>query len=212
MDGVQVGRVEVPFGGAVDTLPEVPNRGAAYWKWDDFDREHIYYSREVTGRFYEPNSALSTGEDVPRFLAEGAFYEGQRLQAAAYTGALEGETLGAWTLWVNDYDGTLRVRMYAPEADSLVRRIGENGALEKLSASRDGSYLVFYLDNGGSVALLREEQNDTVKNYAIASIAFGVVLLLGLCLVTHRSGRPKEEDASSEAERPEDKERTAVNV
>ena len=205
VDGVQVGRVEVPFGGSIDTLPEVPNRGAAYWKWDDFDREHIYYSREVTGRYYEPNSALSTGEEVPLFLAEGAFYEGQRLQAAAYTGALEGETLGAWTLWVNDYDGTLRVRMYAPEADSLVRRIGENGALEKLSASRDGSYLVFSLDNGGSVALLREKRDDTVKHYAIALIISGCLLLvLTFSLLSRRGKKKKEREAALYGAAPDD--------
>ena len=189
VEGEEVARMEVPFGGSIDALPEVPMRGAAYWKWDDFNAEHIYYSREVGGRYFEPNSTLSTGEDVPRFLAEGAFYEGQRLQAAAYAGALEGETLGAWTLWVNDYDGTLRVRMYAPEKNGAVRLVGEGGTLEKLSASRDGSYLVFSLENGGSVALLREEQKDMVKNYAIASIVFGVVLLVLVFALLSKKGK-----------------------
>jgi hypothetical protein len=201
VDGVQVARVEVPFGGAVETLPEVPKRGAAYWKWDDFDAGHIYYSREVGGRYYEPNSALSTGEEVPRFLAEGAFYEGQRLNASAYAGALEGEILGAWTLWVNDYEGTLRVRMYAPEQDSSVRRIGESGALEELSASRDGRYLVFSLENGGSVALLREKRDESTKNYAIAAIVFGVLLLVLVFSLISREGKKKEK-GSAAAEDP----------
>ena len=31
--------LELPFGGSLDELPEVPNLEARYWKWDDFDRE-----------------------------------------------------------------------------------------------------------------------------------------------------------------------------
>ena len=95
--------------------------------------------------------------------------------------------------------------MYAPEADSLVRRIGENGALEKLSASRDGSYLVFSLDNGGSVALLREKRDDTVKHYAIALIVSGCLLLvLTFSLLSRRGKKKKEREAALYGAAPDD--------
>ena len=211
-DGEMVAQMQVPFGGSLRDLPEVPNRGEAYWKWDDFDAEHIYFSREVTGRYYEPNSALSTGEEVPRFLAEGTFYEGQRLHVADYAGVVEDETLGAWTVWVDGQEGPLKVRMYAPDPDSAARRIGEGGRLENLDAARDGSYLVFTLENGGSVALVREIRESSVQRYAVGAIVFGVLLLLGLGLVVHRSESPKEEGKASETERPKEKEQAALSV
>lgn len=146
---------ELPFGGSVDTLPEVPNRSGWYWKWDDFDRDAVYYSRTVSGRYYSPGMTLSTGENVPLFLVEGVFYEGQELTVAEKHVELpEEEVFGAWTLRVNDYEDELTVHLYAPEEGS-VSRIENTGALTRLPSYRDGSYLVFGLPNGGSVAYTR---------------------------------------------------------
>ena len=146
--------LELPFGGSVDQLPQVPNKDGWYWKWDDFDREHVYYSRTVLGKYYSPNMTLSSGEEIPLFLAEGVFYEGQRLTVQEKA-APEGMR-GAWTLRVNDYDGELTVRLYTPDGGSVLQ-VGEGGDLTPLASSRDGSYLVFRLPNGGTAALKESE-------------------------------------------------------
>ena len=76
--------VDVPFGGALKELPEVPNRGDDYWVWDEFDREHVFRSRNVTGAYHRATTTLSSGGDVPDYLAEGVFYEGQELTVTEY--------------------------------------------------------------------------------------------------------------------------------
>ena len=63
---------------------------------------------------------------------------------------------GAWTLRVNDYDGELTVRLYCPDGGSVFR-VEADGALTPLDSSRDGSYLVFRLPNGGTAALKESE-------------------------------------------------------
>ncbi|MBR1455796.1 MAG: hypothetical protein IJ594_01380, partial [Oscillospiraceae bacterium] len=111
VEGETVETVELPFGGSVERLPEVANRGEQYWKWNDFDREHIYHSMTVEGRYYAPNTTIASAEDPPLFLVEGVFYEGQSLRAAAYPAPLpEDEVLAAYTLYVDGYDGALTVR------------------------------------------------------------------------------------------------------
>ena len=191
---------ELPFGGSVDALPEVPNRDGWYWKWDDFDQDHIYYSRTVSGKYYSPSMTLSTGEDVPLFLVEGVFYEGQKLTVAEKRVDLPAEELyGAWTLRVNDYEGELTVRLYAPEEGS-VSRVGENGGLTRLSAARDGSYLVFKLANGGSVAYTHSAQA-LPRAVPVAAVAGGSAVLLGMLILLIRKKRKKTgQPAEAESE------------
>ena len=77
--------VEVPFGDSLKTLPEVPNKDTSYWVWDDFSRDHIFTSQNVEGSWHRPTTTLSSGGDVPDYLAEGIFYEGQALTVSEYS-------------------------------------------------------------------------------------------------------------------------------
>lgn len=181
-------QVEVPFGGSIESLPEVPNRDAAFWRWDDFDAEHIYYSTTVEGRYYEPGSTLATGESVPRFLVEGVFYEGQRLNAADYTAPLPAEeVLRAATLYVNDYDETLTVRMQAVE-EGILYRVNESGELEKIAPERDGSYLVFPLENGGTVVYAKPAESKQSR-WLLPAAGAGAVLVTLLALRARKKKR-----------------------
>ena len=76
--------VRVPFGGSLETLPEVPNRGDDFWVWDEFDRERIFHSQTVTGTYHRATTTLASGGDVPDYLVEGVFYEGQELTVEDY--------------------------------------------------------------------------------------------------------------------------------
>ena len=187
--------LELPFGGSLDELPEVPNREECYWKWDDFDREHLYYSRSIEGKYYAPNSTLSSGGEVPQFLVEGVFYEGQSLTVLERQTTVEGQkVLGAWTLTVGEYDGTLTVRLYAPET-GRVYRIADSTA-ELLDTSRDGRYLVFTLENGGTLAYTRAEEPHSA--YRIAPIGAGVAGAAVIVLLLRR--RKRKQSAPPEAE------------
>ena len=155
VEGRTVQTLELPFGGSVADLPEVPNKDSQYWKWDDFDREHIYHSMRVEGKYYAPNTTIGSGEEPPKYLVEGVFYEGQSLRVAAYAPDLPGEEiLDAATLYVDGYEGELTVRLNQTEAGTLYT-VGRDGKLEKTSCTRDGTYVVFKLPNGGSYAYVR---------------------------------------------------------
>ena len=71
--------VQVHFGGSLDKLPEVPNRGNDYWVWDDFDKDQILRSQTVSGSYHRAIPTLASDGDVPDYLVEGIFYEGQEL-------------------------------------------------------------------------------------------------------------------------------------
>lgn len=135
----------LPFGAAAGETPAVPDRGRAYWVWDDYDGGPVYSDREISGRYVTPDSTLATGGAVPDFLVEGEFGAGQRLEVTPYT--IEGES--GWTLRVPDYEGALTVRMRSPGSVKLFSP--EYGAWRELDAVPDGQYLVFTLPNGGSV-------------------------------------------------------------
>ena len=205
-------RVQIPFGGRIDSVPEVPNKDGAFWKWDEFDAEHIYYSRRVEGKYYAPGSSLSTGEDVPRFLVEGLFYEGQTLTATDFTPPLPAEeVLGAATLYVNDYEGALTVRMQAPE-EGTVYRLGADGTLEKLSASRDGSYLVFELENGGSVVCARRSGPQAEQIPAAVWTAGGAVLVIALVLLAAGHRKKSKAKETEDTQKTEDTRKTEAET
>ena len=123
---------------------------------------------------------------------EGVFYEGQRLTVTERSLEVpEEEVLGAWTLHVNDYDGELTVRLYAPEGGKA-SCIGEESVLTPLDATRDGSYLVFKSPNGASVALTRDAASavkDLPWGYAAGGAGIGVLLVLLALMV--RAGKEK---------------------
>jgi len=177
VEGELAAEIEVPFGGGLETLPEVPNRNGQYWRWDDFDAEHIYYSMRVGGRYFAPGSVLSSGGEHPRFLVEGRFYEGQELRVADFVSGWEpeDELIETATLYVEGYEGDLTVRMYAPEPGVLYR-FGEDGAWQRVPTRSDGQYVVFALPNGASFVYVLGHDAPTWLPWAIGG---GAALLLG---------------------------------
>ncbi len=173
-DGVTVETVEVPFGGKIASVPSVADKDGMYWQWNDFDpNEAVYYSRTVEGEYIRPVTTISTGEDEPLFLAEGTFRDGQTLLAVPFVP--DAETLGidaasilaAYTVRVSGYSEPLTVRMF----------------------TRDGSYIVFRLDNGASIVYLAQETSRT--GWIIGGIAGSAAAAAAVVLVIVRKRRKK---------------------
>lgn len=191
-----VAEVTVPFGGRVDSLPEVPNDGERYWKWDDFDAENIYCSLTVTGRYYAPGTVLSWGGEPAMFLAEGVFYEGQVLTASPLSVTAEDESiLEAYTLQVNDYQGDLTVRMRTDREGELYRVL-DDGTRTRLTYRSDGQYIVFDLPNGGAFVYTPRESAPALPAWAIPA---GCGLAAALLLVLILARRKKKKAALGEA-------------
>ena len=191
---VQVQRI--PMGGSVTELPEVANDGVRYWRWDDFDRQHIYHSMEVGGSYYAPGTTIASTEEVPLFLVEGLFYEGQQLEAEPYDAHLPGEELlGAYRLTVPGFEGDLTVRMHCTEPARLYLR-NEEGVYRVTPYRTDGQYIVFTIPNGGALALTREEQTADSHTRLLIGAAAAAVLLIGVCAI---AGSRKKKRARAES-------------
>ncbi len=204
---------EIPFGGAIDVLPEVANDGDNYWKWDDFEQKHIFKDMEVHGAYYRPVTTLAAGGDVPAYLAEGIFYEGQTLTVSDYTGEypepedlrgkleeklaerLEAENRVSGTFHVNDYEGTLKARVKAVSGGTLFLN-DASGVMKEAEYEKDGSYITFPVDNGGSFiyyAPLRplEEHVHNRVIYIVAGCGGAAAIIILLIMLKRRKRKKR---------------------
>ena len=183
--------LSVPFGGALEYLPRVEDRGGAAWVWDEFDASAIYCDTEVYGAYLEPIKTIASDEDFPLFLVEGEFYAGQSLDVLSSEDLPEqGEPQGGYTLSVEGYEGVLTVRMRSDGGAAVYARDAE-GVWRELESEWDGRYLVFGLPNGGSFAVMgRSQRPDTLILAAAGGAALLLLLLLWRAL---RRGRRKKQ-------------------
>lgn len=167
-----IAEVEVPFGGKLrkSDIPEVDKQGVKYWKWDDIGTDEIYYSMVVHGQYVDPITTLATEGDQPQFLVEGIFYEGQELTAEPLPDNTGDNA--SYRISVNDDVEPLRVRFRSSVKDGELMVNGHAHDYE-----RDGSYIVFELENGDSFVYRAVERNYSV--YVIAGVSAG-----SACLVT----------------------------
>ena len=184
-DGEPAAVVEVPYGGSLEDLPPVEEQEGMRWRWDPFPRDGVKRSLTVDGYYVNPITTLSSGEPLPLFLAEGSFVEGQRLQVRNETLADGGK---AHTLTVEGYEGPITLRM-REEREGAVLRLRPEGGEEVLEAHRDGSYLVFSLENGGTVTFRAAESPGWTKLAVIGGIALLFLLLLLLLLRRRKKRR-----------------------
>lgn len=179
VEGKTIETVEVPFGGSIDKLPAVPDKDGMRWRWDDFDSSAVYFSTTVDGSYVRPVTTLASEGNEPLFLAEGVFDETDSLLAVPLTpdcaalGINAEELVSAYTVEVPGYDGELTVRMLTEESGRLYKLSG--GALNELGYTRDGSRIVFTIENGGSVVLLQAQRGAAL----LLPIAVAVVVAAG---------------------------------
>jgi hypothetical protein len=191
-EGETIATLELPFGGSIDELPTVPDREGQYWVWDNVNTDAVYYSCTVTGSYRNLIPTLSTNEDPPLFLVEGAFHSGQILTAQTYTadletlGASEEDMLGAYTLTVNEASGEMVARMYTTEHGTLYITDAD-GVFQPATYTKDGSYIVFTIENGASLVYLRADEATTMLYGGIAIGAAAAVLILVIFLRRKKS-------------------------
>ncbi len=161
-DGVTVETVEVPFGGKIASVPSVADKDGMYWQWNDFDpNEAVYYSRTVegsiSGRSQRSRPARTSHCSLRRALsATGRRFLlsplcRMRKRSASMRRPFSRHTRCAFPA----------IPSPSPCA-CLPRRPGvsihsRKGTLTPLSFTRDGSYIVFRLDNGASIVYLRRK-------------------------------------------------------
>ena len=186
-DDKVVGKVEVPFGGKIDPadIPEVPRDGDNFWKWDDAVNSEVYYSMAVHGEYVPPITTLATEGDRPLVLAEGLFCEGQELTAEPVSESSGGDV--SYRVSVSGNTAPLLVRFRSDIEDGLLLI---NGVKQKYE--RDGSYIVFKLDNGQTFTYSPVEK-DYSRYYLIGGICGGalVILITVIAIISHRKRKAK---------------------
>ncbi len=191
VDDETIDEIEVAFGGSIAKLPEVPNKGLKYWKWDDFNQERIYYSITVNGQYYNPKTTISTEGDHPLFLAEGHFYEGQKLRYDSVdhipdTTLFKSKSIYcSYKVSVSHYTDDLVVRMKTDDAGTLYA-ITKDGNYKEINYETDGSYIVFLLSNGGSFVYVKRSISLLPFIIIIPVVIAAAVIIIILIIKKHR--------------------------
>ena len=197
VEGETVLTVALPFGGSLETLPEVPDRGRASWVWDGAALGPVYADLTVGGRYITPDSTLATGEAVPQFLVEGEFREGQSLETEPFSAlSAEGRPVSGYRLRVPDYAGTLTVRMRSEPDVRLLTPAGDGW--QELAVKKDGQYLVFELPNGAAFVIEPVEKPFPWHLLAMASGGLLLAVLLGVRAAVRRNRRRRSPAAKSQ--------------
>ena len=194
-EGNTVAVIDVDFGGSIDELPEVERKGTLYWKWNDFDDDHIYYSQTVEGEYKAPKTTISTNEEVPLFLAEGNFYDGQELTVVPDTEDIsisgeKGTLAGAYKLNVNGADSILKIRMKMPDKGKLY--MYSDDKWNSLDYKTDGSYIVFDMKNGGEIAFFKKYHAANIPVWAIITAAVSAAAIIAAVIIIKKNAKKKK--------------------
>ncbi len=164
--------VSISRGGTVEELPA--REGDDGWTWNLEAGKKFYRDATVTGGYSRPGTAVPDGPDSrnPDYLAQGSFKDGALLTvsaAEAPAGLLRVQT--AATASVDGYEGTLQMHVRA-DGRYDVYLFGEGSDAVKTESERDGSYIVFDMQSGGSFALVKNNSRTI-----IIAVAAGALLL-----------------------------------
>lgn len=214
-DGEQVAALPVEYGAglAESQLPAVPEREGCYGQWEAFDSSRILRSLRIEAVYSPWISTLAAQGERPELLVEGAFGTDAALDVQPWepggTAVPQGYQAGkAYRFTVNGTEalsGKLTVRLRAPESKRQKEAaVLQNGRLEKVESTRDGSYLVFEMEGPGAVAVLEKER--PLWPYVLAGSG-GVLLLAAAALLVRRRRKPGAKPPAG----PAGKDETAAN-
>jgi hypothetical protein len=114
-------------------------------------------------------------------------------RADIITDQLTGPLLDAKTLSVNDYDKVLTVRVKAAGGGRLFT-FSQDGTLQETSYTKDGSYIVFPLENGGSFAYYESlRQNKDMRGRIALVCGITAAILIVLILLIRRRRKKKKQ-------------------
>lgn len=195
-----VAALTVPYGGALDSLPEIPAREGCSASWPAMDYGHITASRTIEAVYTPYRSALSDGSEPAQILAQGTFSTAATLSAVSEESAWQdaqgvSHTGTVWTVTVTDPElgvssRTLHYRL--PEDGSRwqlwVR--GDNG-WQQQDFTIDGSYLLFSTGGETTTFCVLPGAFPVLPAAIAACAVLAVLLLAGIFLLRRRRHKKK---------------------
>lgn len=171
----------VSYGGKIETLPVVENQGEKYWEWDDFNKDNITHSQTVNGEYHNAITVISTSEEIPAFIAEGVFYPEQELQVKELSSSeVESDFKDIMGLYqVQVIGGNVeKIKLHYKSDENVRLYENSSGKWRELKTERDGTYIVFEVNNEGEVLAIRE-----TKDLNKIFIVIGVIIFTIICAV-----------------------------
>ena len=183
-----VDTVRLPYGEKLSELPAVEIKDNKYWKWDAFDKDAVTYNQKVSGEWRNFITTLASSKDDPLFLVEGVFDENAKLEVAERP---DETALASYTLTVSECgEDTLTVRFKTENEGALYLLDGNEK--KSVSYERDGKYIVFEMNNGGSFVLNEKAESSTLLFWILggALLLLAIAVTVILCL-SKKHGKKK---------------------
>lgn len=192
-----------------DSIPTLPEKAGYVGRWDglaDADLSDIRFDVSFPAVYtaeWETVQSEPLGESkLPTLLAQGQFSDNTPIQLTQMT---KGPAPGVHGKFLEGYaftlpTGTADTLRYLPETEQKNVRVmvkGADGSWREVSHTKDGSYLVFAIEDGDQSFCLIGSMEKAVS-WEPAAIAGGaaVVVLLAVILLVHH--RRKKEAVKSE--------------
>lgn len=187
-------------------IPDVPEKGGNFGKWEEFDYENITFSAEINAVYEKFITALESAEKrdsgLPIFVAEGNFTSGDSITIAE-NGSSEG--FESWNITLpNDGTESHRVRFLTSiKPSQALVTVTENGVQRTAEAEIDGKYLVVEI-SGNSAVITVSEMDYTVLIIAAASAAAAAGIIILIIIIRKKNKKSPKNSA------PKDKNRENV--
>lgn len=184
IDNETVTETTVDYGTIIDPLdiPELKPRDGFCPQWDKDTTEPIVRNTEFRAEYTDAVRTIGTDEEPPLLLVEGNFRDGTTVTARAvdrvgdYDSAYK--VIGSYEFEITpEYSGKIKVHIRDKAAKGDHIGIVRGGKAMVLDAERDGSYLVFELDEPCGFAVL-DKRSNLPAALGILLIAAGLIIII----------------------------------
>lgn len=190
--------VPVEYNGSLDEtkIPKVSEGSEGFYEWPEFDASEIRRSMVICAETYSWISSIATSENPPVLLVDGKFTPEAAVEILQWNPEIEqlpsGKSLAAgYQVQITSDEETefyqMRLRCGSKEEVYLL----QENTMQKVSGTRDGSYLVFLAKNGDQIAVVTKEGSEALW-ILMAAGGFGVILTAGIGLAVLKKRHKKK--------------------
>ena len=213
IDDVTVKDMVVDYNTVLDPseVPQLETRDGYCPQWSRDTKEPIRRNTKFRAEYIDAVKTIGTDEEPPLLLVDGNFKEDSSVRAWETDPVGEYDRnyseVAAYGFEISpEYSGKIRVHIRDKDGKGNYIGVVRGGKTRILEAERDGSYLVFELDEPSEFTILHKRSNGW-KIAGIIMLALGVLIFIFI-LVKRRldSGNSEKPDSVSDtADEAEDK-------
>lgn len=164
-----------------EEIPELEIHDGYCPQWDKDTDAPIVRNTKFNAEYIDAIRTIGTSEEPPLLLVDGNFRDNAKVSAweTEFSEDFEGYAeVGAYDFEITpEYNGKIKVHIRDKEGKGDYIGIVRDGKTRVLNAERDGSYLVFELDEPQSFAVLHK------KSHAIEIVGITMITLGLICLI-----------------------------